>query len=197
MKRRHMKKVWIMAQSAALVLLCWNLTASASEQQLPAAGTESDKKEAAALLEGPKIALQAPLTSPLFAGFPIAVVNEEVIALGDLTSALESAHEGTKEHAVKQPASVDFNAILKRLINLRLIVQEAREMGMDELPEVKKAVEDNRKVIKRELLIADLAKDVKADEAEVEKLRREMVREWKLKSVLFEKEEDAKKIEDE
>jgi parvulin-like peptidyl-prolyl isomerase len=49
----------------------------------------------------------------------------------------------------------------------------------------------------RELLIEDITKDVKVDEATVEKLSREIVREWKIKSVFLEKEDDAKKMEEE
>lgn len=195
MKRRYMKKVWITARSAALILFCWSLTASASEQQLPAAGTAPDKKEAAVIFAEPEIALQVPLTSPLFAGVPIADVNGEVITLEELTSTLGSTHEG-RTAGEKQAAKVDFSEILKRLINVRLIVQEAREMGMDELPEVKATVSKYSKTAVRELLIEDMTKGVKADEAEVEKFRREMVREWKIKSVFFEKEEDAKKMEE-
>lgn len=197
MKRQQINRVWIIARFAMVVLLSWSLTASASEQLLPAAETEPDKKEAAGVLEGPKIALEVPLTSPLFADVPIAVVNEEVISLEDLASALEIAHEATKGHMTKQAAAVEYDTILNRMITMQLIAREAREMGMDELTEVKGAVDASRKLITRELLIMDITKDVKVDEAEVEKLRRQMVREWKLKSVLFEKEDEAKKMETE
>jgi len=70
-------------------------------------------------------------------------------------------------------------------------------MGMDELPEVKKEMSATRKVKARDVLIDDITKDVKADETEVEKLRKQMVKEWKLKSVLFEKEDDANKMAEE
>jgi parvulin-like peptidyl-prolyl isomerase len=196
MKRRHIKKSWIIARFAALILLCWNLAVSASEQQ-PPAGAEPTKEEQVVKSEGPEISLRLPLMSPLFAEVPIAVVNGETIVLGDLIDTLESAHEGKKVDEEKQASSIDVSEILNRLITVKLIVQEAREMGMDELPEVKKEIDSNRRLIRRELLIADISKDVKADEAEVEKLRKKIVREWKIKSVLFEKEEDAKKMEEE
>ncbi|RPI37404.1 MAG: peptidyl-prolyl cis-trans isomerase [Nitrospiraceae bacterium] len=194
MKGIRMNKVWILARCAALLLLSWSLTA-ASEQQLPSAGTEENEKKPAVVSEGPEISLRVPFMSPRFADVPIASVNEETITVGELTSSLESAHEGKKEHGQKQAASIDVSEILNRLITVKLIVREAREMGMDELPEVKKDISATSKVTAREVLIDDITKDVKADEAEVEKLRRQMVREWKIKSVLFEKEDDAKKME--
>jgi parvulin-like peptidyl-prolyl isomerase len=191
-----MKKVWIMAQSVALLLLSWSLTASASEQQMPA-GAETGKKESVTVSEGPEISLRIPFLSPIFAEVPVAAVNEETITLGELTATLASAHEGRKADEQKMAASIDVSETLNRLITVKLFVQEAREMGMDELEEVRNEVGANRKLLTRELLIKDITKNVKADEAEVEKLRKRMVQEWKLKSVLFEKEEDAKKMEEE
>ncbi len=191
-----MKKVWITAQFAALILLCLSLTSSASEQQ-PAAGAETDKKESAAASGGPEISLRIPLMSPLFSDVPIASVNEETITLGELIDTLASAHEEKKAGEQKMAASVDISEMLNRLITVNLVIQEAKVMGMDELEEVKEAVAANRRLLARELLIRDISKDVKADEAEVEKLRKQIVREWKIKSVLFEKEEDAKKMEEE
>src|SRR5512139_1424048 len=159
-------------------------------------GTPPDEgNKGGAPSDSPRIDLSVPVMSPLFENVPIARVNDDVIRLKDMGDALASSHEGRKD-AGKQAARIDFSVILKRLINVRLIVQEAREMGMDELPEVKKALESYQKNVMRSLLLEDIAKDAKADDAEVEKLRRDMVREWKVKSVFFEKEENAKKMEE-
>ncbi|HWR59836.1 MAG TPA: hypothetical protein VN328_13195, partial [Thermodesulfovibrionales bacterium] len=179
--------VWKITRLAAAMLLAGSLTAFAADQQSSSAGGP-DKEKTAAASEGPKVLLQVPLMSSLFSSVPIAVVNDEPITMKNITSALETAHEGQQAGSKTEAASADFSDILKRLITVRLIVQEAREMGMDELPEFKKAVEENKKTVVRSLLIEDITKDVKADEAEVEKFRREMVREWKIKSVLFGKE---------
>ncbi len=159
-------------------------------------GTPPDEdRKGGAPSDSLRIDLSVPVLSPLFENVPIARVNDEVIRLKDMGEALASSHEGRMD-AGKQAAKIDFSVILKRLINVRLIVQEAREMGMDDLPEVKNALESYQKNVMRSLLLEDIAKDAKADEAEVEKLRREMVREWKVKSVFFEKEENAKKMEE-
>jgi len=116
--------------------------------------------------------------------------------LKELANAVASAHEGTADPG-KQPAKIDYSEVLKRLINIQLMVREAREIGFDELPEIKNQVKANSKTVVRQLLIEDVTKDVKVDKVEVESFHRKMVTEWKIKSVLFEKEDDAKKMEEE
>ena len=190
-----MHNVKMIARLATVILLSGSLFAFAAELKQPAEVKEPHGEMARS--EGPTVALKVPLLSPLFSSVPIALVNDEPIVMRSLTSALETAHEGKQAGAKTEAAATDVSEILNRLITVRLIVQEAREMGMDDLSEVKNAVEENKKTTARALLIEDITKDVTVDEAEVEKFRREMVREWKIKSVLFEKEEDANKMEEE
>jgi parvulin-like peptidyl-prolyl isomerase len=176
--------------TAIAVLIFGRVAFAFSEGTLPVEG-----KTDSAMSDTLRVSVSVPVMSPLFEKVPIAKVNDEVVTLKELSDALVSSHEG-RTAGGKQAARIDFSTILKRLINVRLIVQEAREMGMDELPEVKDALKRNNEATMRELLIEDITKDVKADEAEADKLRREMVREWKIKSVFFEKEDDAKKMEE-
>jgi hypothetical protein len=85
--------------------------------------------------------------------------------------------------------------LLKRLINTRLIIQEARRMGLDELKELKERVDVFSRVALRDELIERHVKNVKPDEKEVGEAYRESIKELKVKSILFEKEEDAKGME--
>jgi len=185
-----MKILRICTATAIAVLITGKVALAFGGGTLP-----DERKTGSALSDILRVNLSVPVMSPLFENVPIAEVNDEVVTLKELGDALVSSHEGRTE-GEKQAARIDFSTILKRLINVRLIVQEAREMGMDELPEVKEALKRNSNAVTRELLIEDIAKDVKADETEVEKFRREVVREWKIKSVFFEKEDDAKKMEE-
>ena len=138
------------------------------------------------------IGLNIPLFSPLFSEVPLAKVNDESVTLKEVRDALIASHEErTEETATKK---VDYAAILDRLINVRLIVQEARGMGIGELPEVKETISAYAKRLRGELLLQQAAKDAKADPEEVEKIYKDMIREWKIKSVLFFQEEDAKKM---
>jgi parvulin-like peptidyl-prolyl isomerase len=84
--------------------------------------------------------------------------------------------------------------VLRRLVNVRLIVQEAKRIGLDELPEIKNMVDAFSKVTLREELMERQVKDINVDEKEAEKLYKESIKEWKISSVLVEKENDAKKM---
>jgi len=85
--------------------------------------------------------------------------------------------------------------VLQRMITTRLIAQEARRIGLDALPEVKKTVESYGRVALREELVERLTKNVKADEKEVERIYRDSTREWKISALFWEKEEEAKGLE--
>ena len=84
--------------------------------------------------------------------------------------------------------------VLRRLVNVRLIIEEAKRIGLDELPEVKNMVDAFSKVTLREDLMERQVKDIKVDEKEAEKLYKESIKEWKINSVMVEKENDAKKM---
>lgn len=174
-----------------LILIGTNVFAVADRQ--PSAGSGDLKGGGPS---GPTITMRLPLTSPDFADIPAAIVNRDEITLADLNEALSSSHEGVGEDK-KQAAKIDYSKILKRLINVRLIMQEARNIGLDELPETKELVRKYSETTRKELLIRELTKDVKADEKDVEKLYRDEVKEFKIKSVMFKKEEDARKLADE
>ncbi|HUI44712.1 MAG TPA: peptidyl-prolyl cis-trans isomerase [Nitrospirota bacterium] len=168
-------------------------TASGREANQPdviSRGTETKTVPGDVLLT-----LKIPASSPLFARFPIAKVNDDVISVAELTKALVSSHESMKdtgEHAGK----IDFTSILDRLINIRLITQEAANIGLDELPEFKSAMESKSRDTLRLLVMKDITKDVSADPAEVEKQFKAIAVEWKIKSLLFDKEADAKAMSD-
>ena len=138
------------------------------------------------------IGLRVPLFSPLFSKVPVAKVNDENITLKEVSEALIASHGERTEEAAAQ--KVDYTSILDRLINVRLIVQEAHGMGIDELPEVTDAVAAYEIHLRRDLLLQGAAKDAKADPQEVEALYKDRIKEWKIRSVLFFQEEDAKKM---
>jgi len=125
----------------------------------------------------------------------VATVNDEPITLEEFNQELVSLHAGVIEE--KKVGKIEESELLRRLINLRLIVQEARRIGLDELPEVKNMVDVYSRVALRELLTERYLKDVMPDEKDVERLYKELTKEWKIKSVIFEKEDAAKKMEEE
>lgn len=136
------------------------------------------------------IHVTVPITSPLFTDFPIATVNDEIITVEEFKDALASAHGSTSEITTTTTRR-NYADFLKRLIHAQLINQEARDIGLDELPEIKKMVKvySHRNV--RDLLIDEQVKDIKVGEEELEKLYRDKIKELKITALLFEKEADA------
>jgi parvulin-like peptidyl-prolyl isomerase len=112
----------------------------------------------------------------------VANVNDEWITLDEYVRERAMAPDGNS------------SGLLQRLINTRLILQEANRMGLDELKEIENMLDAFSRVTLREALMERRVKEVKVDEKEVESLYKEWVKEWKMSSVLLEKEETAKKM---
>ena len=209
MKTGFLKKTIV----PAIMLLC--AAAQAADQQSPAAavnsateagtstGSPAAEKSAIAPVgvaaekkapaeESPTITMTIPLFSPLFATTPVAEVNDESITVDDLVAAIGALHTGMEEQ--KTAARKSYAEILNRLINIKLIVQEAKNIELDQSQQIKDLLSQFEKATLREILLRQRTKDVKPDESEVEKLYRERVKEWKVASFKFTKEDDAKKI---
>jgi hypothetical protein len=122
----------------------------------------------------------------------VATVNDEPITLEEMNQAVASSH-ATRSKG-KTAGHIDYSNILNRLINLRLIVLEAKNMGLDELPDLKRQVAGKNREFLIEILLERHVSNIRPDEDEIERIYQNTVREWKIKSVLFKKEEDAKKI---
>ena len=122
----------------------------------------------------------------------VATINDEFITMKEFKEELASLQ---RTRSNKESHRKDEDELLKRLINTRLIIQEARRMGLDELKELKERVDVFSRVTLRDDLIERHIKDIKPDEKEVEKTYRDSVNELKIRSILFEKEEDAKTME--
>ncbi|QWV96504.1 peptidyl-prolyl cis-trans isomerase [Geomonas nitrogeniifigens] len=137
--------------------------------------------------------LNVPLYSPHFFDTPLAVVGEDKITVGDLQQALMAVHEKVKDEHVVSSKKI-FMEPLQRLINIRLVVQEAKGMELDKLAEVKEDLDKYAEQQLRQVLFQDRVKDIKPDEKRVEKEYRQAIKEMKMKTALFKKEADAKKF---
>jgi len=125
----------------------------------------------------------------------VALVNDEPITLDEFNQERAPLQPGHAESP--KTGKTSDSEVLRRLINTRLIVQEARKIGIDELPEIKNMVDIFSRVTSRDLLIEKKLKEVKADEKDIERIYKELVREWKINSLEFQSEEAAKKVEEE
>jgi len=123
----------------------------------------------------------------------VATVNDEPISLEELNRAIAASH-ADRSHEEKA-GRIDYSDIMERLINTRLIVLEARNMGLDELPEIKDALDTYSRQTLMEFLLEGYVKDIEADDEAVRQHYEPMVREWKIKAIRFKKEQDARQIQ--
>ncbi len=144
--------------------------------------------------EPPLIIIKVPIDSKEFSNLPVAIVEDEKITVGDLWDFIKASDKDRDSEVNKE--KINYGEILDRLITTKLIVRESINMGLDELPEVKKLID----VYELDTLINELqneiTKDVKADEKQVDIIYREMVKRWRIRSISFQKEEDAKRVEE-
>lgn len=124
----------------------------------------------------------------------MAKVNGEILTLEKFNRVLTGIHGGMTDNATQSRPNP--SQLLERLINARLILQEARNIGLDELPEVINAEKAFKEETIRGMLYGYQIRNIKKpDIKEVEKRYRQAVKEVKVTSVLFEKEEDGKRME--
>jgi parvulin-like peptidyl-prolyl isomerase len=178
-----------------LILITISCPVYASDEKNTSAAEKPVKKENASEA-AMSVPVNAPLFSPLFANFPIASVEDDTITLRDLGLAIDIAHR-QEDSADKTAGKISYRDILDRLVTVRLIVHEARNMGLDELPEAKATIEANTQQYLRKTLLDHAAEHAKPDDKEVEKFYKIDAMEYKINSALFKKEEDAKKAAEE
>jgi hypothetical protein len=163
--------------------------APASKAAPAAAAPAAKPAEAGAAGGGITAKLQVPLFSERFASVPVAAVDDEVITLSELNDALTATHEARTAGA--HAKGKDFGPVLDRLVDMRLLVLEARDMELDQLDDVKKVLAEFKQSQLRLEVENSVTKGLKPDPMEVEQAYREAVREWKLRSLLFAQEADA------
>jgi hypothetical protein len=123
----------------------------------------------------------------------VATVDGDPISLDAFNRALAESH--SRYVPGMKAGNVNYAGIMNRMINTRLIVFEARNMGLDKMPEFTKLVDEHAKQTLMEMLLERQVKDVTADDGRVEELYREKTRRWKLKSFRFQNEVDIRKAE--
>jgi parvulin-like peptidyl-prolyl isomerase len=136
------------------------------------------------------------LFSPEGAECPVAKIGEDTVLLRELASTLETRHLSRPPGAgtPAKAAAMDVKPEVDRLITARLFVQEAKEIQLDQQPEIRDDLERMRAATLRDMVQRIPARKAKADPKLVEKQYREAVREWKLASVLVDKEDAAKAL---
>jgi len=92
-------------------------------------------------------------------------------------------------------AGSDTAEVLRRLINARLVIEEAGRIGIPDMPEVKKTVDTYARDSLVEELLARKASAATVSKEEIDRLYTIAITEWRINSLLFAKEADAKQME--
>lgn len=188
MKRQIAGTVIPVVLGVAIATACFGAEPKPSPETGKVAAKE-EKKQEASEAEQSQIGLKVSLFSPLFDKTPVATVNDEPILLEELKTALMGVHQQATEG--KTGLKKDYLKVLNRIITTRLILAEAENMRLDEVPEIKTAVDAYRMDHLRDMLKARQLQDLKPDEKLVDQYYKAAVKEWKLRSLKFDKKEDA------
>jgi hypothetical protein len=169
---------------AFLVLLAPGF-AAARDDEMANEEESSDVERGEELL----VSLNAPLTSPLFSETPVAVVDEEPITFRDLVKRIGSIHQEMDEGSTAPKK--DYADLLDRVITTKLIVHEAKNIGLDELPVVVESIETMSTDLLVSTLMSRMLADVEPDPDDVNELYEMMSREFLMSTVKLQKEADA------
>lgn len=138
------------------------------------------------------ILLKVPLSSPHFTDTPVALVNDEPIFLSELAGFLsQKDRQMNEETGNKENENLSS---LNRLINTRLIVQEAINIGLDETEAMRTQVEDfKNKALQQELMTNHL-QGLEPSVEDVDEVYKKISREVKLHTLTFEQGFEAQKF---
>lgn len=179
--------------TVVLLAAQWPSGASAAEASGQAVAPPAAAADVKAQPSKPatSVVLQVPAFDESFEAFPVARIAGEEITLRELMEGIAASHQDRK---VGEAAASDFRAVLDRIIDVRLFVLEARAAGFDETPKFKEDLAAFRVMTARSIVEEQAARDAKPDAAEVEEIFKASVREWKIRSLLFDKEDGAKEF---
>ena len=177
----------------------WGLLLVLILQVAPTSGYTSQGEITDAMKEkrGPAVSMEmsiklsVPLFSPHFAETPVALVNDEPIRMWELARTVASRHRDAVEAPVEE---MNLKNVLERLINVRLVVQEARNIGLDEAETMQALFDDFEKKSLLQELINNHMKDLAPDPDEVDELYRKMSREVLIHTLVFKSAEDAAQL---
>ncbi len=139
-----------------------------------------------------EVQLRVPLFASEFATTPVARVDGDVVTAADLAAALEGAH-GQHETGAKAGAK-DFLPMLERLVDVKLIVAEARDSELDQLPEVKEKIQKVEETRLKDILRGRVLQAVQVDRAKLKRDREAATVEYRIHSLNFDSQEDAKLV---
>lgn len=134
------------------------------------------------------IELKAPIFSLDFTDTPVATVNEEVIRFGDFAQRIISMYQGMSDGEV---ASHDYGGLLERLVTVKLVVLEAKNIGIDETRSSMAQISGIKEKALTELLLLEQLKDTLPNMEDIEAVYKQVSQEVKLMTIQIDSQEDA------
>lgn len=137
---------------------------------------------------------QVPLFSEKYGQTPVAMVNGDPITLEEFAEQLVAMHSDMAQPGTQQKKK--FTALLDRMIGIKLIVQEAVNIGLDKTSATQKQMDDFALKTLITQLIGSQLRNLEPDQGKVEEIYRQMALEAKLASYKFQNQADAQTLLD-
>jgi hypothetical protein len=146
------------------------------------------------------LVVNVPIFSPHFIFTPVAAVAGNPIPMGEFARELGAMHAETEEAVLAGESPDNPAKMLRRLVTVRLVEQEARNMALDQQGMVQRQVaEFAEKTLLYELLGRQV-QELELDRDEADRIYREISLAAKLDTYRFQRQEDAvsflKQLED-
>jgi len=126
----------------------------------------------------------------------LATIDEVTITQEEFNREISSLHRTMLEEGTDSVTAgrIDFPGVLQRLINLRLLALEARQIGLSEQPDFKRKMEKYREQQLKQKVLGNVVAEnpITTDDEEVQTLYHRLSRELKIYDLLFDNEADAK-----
>ena len=137
---------------------------------------------------------QVPLFSEKYRQTPVAMVNGDPITLEEFAEQLVAMHSDMDQPGTQEKKN--FSALLDRMIGIKLVVQEAVNIGLDKTSATQTQMEDFALTTLIKQLVGRQLQNLKPDQEKVEEIYRQMALEAKLTSFKFQNQADAQALLD-
>ncbi|MEN8258332.1 MAG: peptidyl-prolyl cis-trans isomerase [Thermodesulfobacteriota bacterium] len=124
----------------------------------------------------------------------IATLNGDPIYLDEFNKALSSMHGHGQGASAQKAGEINYKAPLKRLVDIRLVLLEAENIGLGDLPDIQDQVAAFSKQSMRKFLLDKATMDLTPDAAMVDPLYKQEVKKYALQSLKISTAEEAQKI---
>ncbi|SHJ27309.1 PPIC-type PPIASE domain-containing protein [Malonomonas rubra DSM 5091] len=184
--------LWESATSGADLTVQFNQALSARLQELTTEPNLVVQFTRGQIDDQQRLAIDVPLFSEPFAAVPVATIDGVPITVDEFSDDLQAVHSEASGNHAHTGMRDNIQKLMERLITVRLVELEARNIGFDQTPSFQKQVANHAQKTLLYGLLNLQAASVVLDEAAVDDLYRQISLEGKLESYRFSNDADAK-----